>query len=90
MVKRKKEAYKRWQKTRSQEDLAAYKSCKRIAKATVAKAKNTEMDALYEKMEGRNAEKFVFGLAKTRHRATQTIRMVKFVKSTDGVPEEAS
>ena len=56
----------------------------RLAKAAVAKAKNTEMDALYEKLEGREGDKFVFRLAKARHRAAQDIRVVKTVKSING------
>ncbi|VDP37154.1 unnamed protein product [Heligmosomoides polygyrus] len=47
-VKRKKEAYKLWQKTRAPEHLTAYRKLKRLAKAAVAKAKSAEMDALYE------------------------------------------
>ncbi|XGW07164.1 hypothetical protein V3C99_017013, partial [Haemonchus contortus] len=57
VVREKKLAYKRWQKTRALEDLAAYKTSKRLAKAAVAKAKNIEMDALYEKLDSREGEK---------------------------------
>ncbi|XGW26716.1 hypothetical protein V3C99_007370 [Haemonchus contortus] len=56
VVREKKLAYKRWQKTRALEDLAAYKTSKRLAKAAVAKAKNIEMDALYEKLDSREGE----------------------------------
>ncbi|XGW22799.1 hypothetical protein V3C99_005206, partial [Haemonchus contortus] len=84
VVREKKLAYKRWQKTRALEDLAAYKTSKRLAKAAVAKAKNIEMDALYEKLDSREGEKFVFRLAKARHRATQDIRVVKAVRNSEG------
>nr|CDJ81160.1 endonuclease-reverse transcriptase [Haemonchus contortus] len=64
VVRERKLAYKRWQKARALEDLAAYKTSKRLAKAAVAKAKNMEADALYEKLDSREGEKFVFRLAK--------------------------
>ncbi|VDP55815.1 unnamed protein product [Heligmosomoides polygyrus] len=83
-VRRKKEAYKLWQKTRAPEHLAAYRKLKRLAKTTVAKAKNAEMDALYEKLDGPEGEKFAIRLAKARHRASLDIRVVKIVKSADG------
>nr|CDJ97133.1 endonuclease-reverse transcriptase HmRTE-e01 [Haemonchus contortus] len=84
VVRQKKSAYKRWQKTRAPEDLAAYRTSKRLAKAAVAKAKNTEMDALYEKLDSREGEKFVFRLAKARHRATRDIGVVKSVRNSEG------
>uniref|UniRef100_A0A183GWI8 Reverse transcriptase domain-containing protein n=1 Tax=Heligmosomoides polygyrus TaxID=6339 RepID=A0A183GWI8_HELPZ len=83
-VKRKKEAYKLWQKTRAPEHLTAYRKLKRLAKTAVAKAKNAEMDALYEKLDGPEGEKFAIRLAKARHRASLDIRIVKTVKSADG------
>uniref|UniRef100_A0A7I4XVU9 Transposase n=1 Tax=Haemonchus contortus TaxID=6289 RepID=A0A7I4XVU9_HAECO len=51
-----------------------------------------EMDALYEKFDSREGEKFVFSLAKARHRATQDIGVVKSVRNSEGAtlrkPEE--
>ncbi|XGW22691.1 hypothetical protein V3C99_005138 [Haemonchus contortus] len=82
VVREKKSAYKHWQKTRVPEDLAAYRISKRLAKAAVAKAKNTKMDALYQKLDSREGEKFVFCLAKARHRATQDIGVVKSVRNS--------
>ncbi|EYC07327.1 hypothetical protein Y032_0071g596 [Ancylostoma ceylanicum] len=38
------------------------------AKAAVAKAKNAALDKLYKKLDTSQAEKFVFRLAKARHR----------------------
>nr|CDJ88558.1 endonuclease-reverse transcriptase HmRTE-e01 [Haemonchus contortus] len=84
VVRQKKSAYKRWQKTRAPEDLAAYRTSKRLAKAAVTKAKNTEMDALYEKLDSREGEKFVFRLAKACHRATRDIGIVKSVRNSEG------
>ncbi|VDO74720.1 unnamed protein product [Heligmosomoides polygyrus] len=88
-VKRKKEAYKLWQKTRAPEHLTAYGKLKRLATA-VAKAKNAEMDAVYEKLDGPEGAKFAIRLAKAHHRASldirrpTKIRVVKTVKSADG------
>ncbi|XGW09914.1 hypothetical protein V3C99_011856 [Haemonchus contortus] len=53
VVKQKRSAYKRWQRTRTPEDLIAYRASKRLAKAAVAEAKNTELDASYEKLDSR-------------------------------------
>ncbi|VDO74381.1 unnamed protein product [Haemonchus placei] len=79
----KKSAYKNWQRTRAPEVRAAYISSKRLAKAAVTKAKNTEMDALHGKLVSREGEKFVFRLAEARHRATQGIGVVKPVRKRD-------
>ncbi|VDO98383.1 unnamed protein product [Heligmosomoides polygyrus] len=84
-VKRKKEAYKLWQKTRAPEHLTAYWKLKRLAKTAVAKAKNTEMDALYEKLDGPEGEKFAIRLAKARHRASLDIRVKE--KDSSGTAE---
>ncbi|XGW05889.1 hypothetical protein V3C99_016337 [Haemonchus contortus] len=81
---KKKSACKRWQRTRAPEDLSAYRTSMRLAKAAVAKAKNTEMNALYEKLDSREGEKFVFRLAKARHRAIQDIGVVKSVRNSEG------
>ncbi|VDO90192.1 unnamed protein product [Heligmosomoides polygyrus] len=83
-VKRKKEAYKLWQKTRAPEHLTAYRKLKRLAKTAVAKAENAEMDAPCKKLDGQEGEKFAIRLAKARHRACLDIRVVKTVKSADG------
>ncbi|EYC10573.1 hypothetical protein Y032_0054g2440 [Ancylostoma ceylanicum] len=45
-----------------------YRSKKKAAKAAVAQAKNAALDELYKKMDSSQAEKFVFRLAKARHR----------------------
>ncbi|VDO21097.1 unnamed protein product [Haemonchus placei] len=42
------------------------------------------MDALYEKLDSREGEKFVFRLAKASHRATQDIGVVKSVRNSEG------
>ncbi|VDO91282.1 unnamed protein product [Heligmosomoides polygyrus] len=57
---------------------------KRLAKSAVAKAINAEVDAVYEKLDGPEGEKFAIRLAKARHRASLDIRVVKTVKSAEG------
>ncbi|EPB73251.1 hypothetical protein ANCCEY_07676 [Ancylostoma ceylanicum] len=42
------------------------------------------MDCLYEKLEGPDADKHVFRLARARHRATMDIAEVRCVKDGDG------
>ncbi|VDO89556.1 unnamed protein product [Heligmosomoides polygyrus] len=78
-VRNKKEAYKQWQKTRAPEHLTVYSKLKRLAKTAVTKAKNAEMDALYEKLDEPQEEKFAIRLAKAQHRACVDIRVVKTV-----------
>ncbi|XGW34123.1 hypothetical protein V3C99_018149, partial [Haemonchus contortus] len=43
-----------------------------------------EMDVLYEKLDSREGEKFVFRLVKARHRATQDNGVVKSVRNREG------
>ncbi|VDP17149.1 unnamed protein product [Heligmosomoides polygyrus] len=83
-VREKKEAYRQWQKTRAPEHLTAYRKLKRLAKTAIAKAKSAEMDALHEKLDEPQKEKFAIRLGKARHRACVDIRVVKTVKSADG------
>ncbi|XGW28385.1 hypothetical protein V3C99_008284 [Haemonchus contortus] len=82
VLRQEKSVYKRWQKTH-REDRGAHRTSKRLAKAAVAKAKNAEMDSLYEKLDGREKEEFLIRLAKARHRATKYTAVVKFVKNTE-------
>ncbi|VDL84113.1 unnamed protein product [Nippostrongylus brasiliensis] len=72
------------EKSRSSQDLTIYKKYKRFIKAAAAKAKNAEMDGLYEKLEEPHAEKFALRLAKARHRAGLDVRVVKTVKNAKG------
>ncbi|XGW23143.1 hypothetical protein V3C99_005413 [Haemonchus contortus] len=55
-----------------------------LAKAALAKAKNTETDAPYEKLDSKEGEKFVFRVAKARHRATQNTGVMKSVRNSEG------
>ncbi|XGW34800.1 hypothetical protein V3C99_018654 [Haemonchus contortus] len=64
--------------------LKTIKDIKSLAKTAVAKAKNTESDALYEKLYSREGEKFVFRLVKARHPATQDVGVVKSVRNSEG------
>ncbi|EYC46334.1 hypothetical protein Y032_0401g787 [Ancylostoma ceylanicum] len=84
IVKAKKNAYKAWQNTKSLSALSEYKLRKREAKAAVARAKNAAMDDLYDKLESSQAEKYVYRLAKARHRASLDVTEVRAVKSEEG------
>ncbi|VDL70218.1 unnamed protein product [Nippostrongylus brasiliensis] len=89
-VREKKNAFKKWQTSRSPEDLAKYRENKRRAKAAVSQAKNAEMDSLYEKLEQPQAEKFAIRLAKARHRAGLDVRVARAVKNAEGTVLRAS
>uniref|UniRef100_W6NDF2 Endonuclease-reverse transcriptase HmRTE-e01 n=1 Tax=Haemonchus contortus TaxID=6289 RepID=W6NDF2_HAECO len=85
VMRQKKVVYKHWQRTRASEGLAAHGSSKKLAKAIVGKAKDTEMDALYEKLHVRKGDQLVFRSAKVRQPATQYISAIKAVEDSDGV-----
>ncbi|EYC31707.1 hypothetical protein Y032_0003g1195 [Ancylostoma ceylanicum] len=64
--------------------LTEYKIKKKEAKAEVARAKNATMDELYKKLNNSHAEKYVFRLARARHRASLDLSGVRAVKCEDG------
>lgn len=66
----KKEADRVWQKARTSEHITAYRKLKRPTKVAVAKAENGEMDALYEKLDTSQREKFAIRLSSAQLRAS--------------------
>ncbi|EYC32478.1 hypothetical protein Y032_0003g1601 [Ancylostoma ceylanicum] len=85
VVKAKKNAYKVWQDTKSLAASNDYKSKMKAAKAAVAKAENAALDELYKKLDTSQAEKFVFRLAKARHKNSLDVTEVRTVKSGNGI-----
>ena len=67
---------KNWQQTKTQEDHAEYNTAKKEAKKTVAMARATAVENLYERLETREGEKAilfsaVYRLARTRDHMTK-------------------
>ncbi|VDO62877.1 unnamed protein product [Heligmosomoides polygyrus] len=70
---KKKNVYKNWQKMSAPEHFTAYTKLRKLAKAAVSKAKDAEMDAQHEKLDGPQGDKFAIRLGKAWHRASADI-----------------
>ena len=61
-----------------------YKEAKRAAKKAVAEAKDQAFEALYQKLETKEGEKYIYKLAKARSRQKKDLGTVKFIKDEGG------
>ncbi|XP_067135012.1 uncharacterized protein [Centruroides vittatus] len=84
VVQVKKEAKRKWDRSRTEEDRFAYKTAKREAKRVVAQAKAGAYANLYEELDTREGQKKIYRLAKIRNRATKDISHVRQIKDTTG------
>ena len=82
-VKDKKEAFKRWKKTREEEDRVIYTNLNKISKTEVAKAKDIAYEQLYKDIEEKGP-KIIYKLAETRQRRAKDIDRLTFVKDKEG------
>ncbi|XP_067145134.1 uncharacterized protein [Centruroides vittatus] len=80
----KKEAKRKWDRSRTEEDRFAYKTAKREAKRVVAQAKAGAYANLYEELDTREGQKKIYRLAKIRDRATKDISHIRQIKDTTG------
>lgn len=86
VIKKKKEAFKAWQKDRQEEDLReTYKEAKRDAKRTVAKARDEAFREWYEKMNTKEGEKMIYRVAKQRAKTRKDVGEVAVIKDKEGV-----
>ena len=69
-VKEKRDSFKKWQSSRTTEDLADYKENKMNAKKAVTTAKDAGYEELYTKLDSREGQDMIYKLAKTRYRRT--------------------
>ena len=83
-VKKKKEAEKLWERTQQEEDERAFRERNKEAKRAVAQARAQEYQEIYDSLDTREGQKKIFGLAKSRNRATKDITKVKQIKRADG------
>ena len=72
-AKAKEEAFKAYQKDKSEEQHCAYKEANNAAKRAVAIAKEEAYDELYTKLDTREGAKIIYKLAKSRDRRSRYI-----------------
>ena len=82
-VKNKKEAFKDWKRTRSDEDKETMKRLNKISKEECAIAKETGYEDLYKDLE-ENGPKKIYNLARTRQRRSKDIDRIVFIKDEQG------
>ena len=69
-VKEKRYSFKKWQSSRTTEDLADYRENKTDAKKAVTTAKDAGYQELYTRLDSREGQDMIYKLAKTRYRRT--------------------
>ncbi|KAJ2943370.1 hypothetical protein O0L34_g12180 [Tuta absoluta] len=83
-LKIKKEAFKVWQTTGTDEDRDKYRAEKRNARKAVAIARHRATGDLYSALESREGQKEIYKISKTRSKASQDPVKTRVVKGTDG------
>ncbi|XP_064097619.1 ribonuclease Y-like [Macrobrachium nipponense] len=82
-TKQKKEAKKRWEGTQVEEDWMAYKEANKLAKKTVATAKDRAYDQLYKELDTKERQGKIFKLARMRNKSTKDITHIGQIKDKD-------
>ena len=80
----KEEAFKAYQKDKSEKQHCAYKEPNKAAKRAVAMAKGEAYEKLYTKLDTREGAKLIYKLAKSRDRRSRDISDIAYVKDEDG------
>ena len=83
-LRRKKDAFTKWQMQGGNELKDAYKNTKREAKAAVAKAKNEAYKEWYDKMGTEEGERVIYKVAKQRARSRRDIGEVNVIEDQIG------
>ena len=83
-TKAKEEAFKAYQKDKSEEQHCAYKEANKAAKRAVAMAKEEAYKELYTKLDTREGAKIIYKLAKSRDRRSRDISDIAYVKDEHG------
>ena len=76
-IKKKKEAFKNWQREGTDQLKEVYKEKKKEAKRAVAKAKEEGYKEWYENLDSREGEKTIYMIAKQRAEAKRDIKVIK-------------
>ncbi|XP_064121569.1 uncharacterized protein LOC135226021 [Macrobrachium nipponense] len=82
-TKQKREAKKRWEGTQMEEDWMAYREANKLAKKTVAIAKDRAYDQLYKELDTKEGQGKIFKLAHMRNN-TKDIKHIGQIKDKDG------
>ncbi|XP_064089186.1 uncharacterized protein LOC135203382 [Macrobrachium nipponense] len=83
-TKQKREAKKRWDGTQMEEDRIAQKEANKLAKKTVAIAKDRAYDQLYKELDNKEGQGKIFKLAQMRNKSTKEITHIRQIKDKDG------
>ncbi|XP_064116697.1 uncharacterized protein LOC135222539 [Macrobrachium nipponense] len=83
-TKQRREAKKRWDGTQMEEDWMAYKEANKLAKKTVAIAKDIAYDQLYKELDTKEGQGKIFKLAHMRNKNTKGITHIRQIKDKDG------
>ncbi|XP_064095658.1 uncharacterized protein LOC135207762 [Macrobrachium nipponense] len=79
-TKQKREAKKRWEGTQMEEDWMAYKEANKLAKKTVAIAKDRAYDQLYKELDTQEGQGKILKLAHMRNKNTKDITHIRQIK----------
>ncbi|XP_047996374.1 uncharacterized protein LOC125234208 [Leguminivora glycinivorella] len=84
IIKAKRDAFHKWQRSEMEKDRLEYKSMKSLAKTTVAQARAISRQDFYDKLENAPNENTIFKIAKQRHRSTLDTKFNKYIKDQHG------
>jgi exonuclease III len=79
-LKTKKDLFKTWQESESEEDLMKYKDAKKLAKKIVAQTRANSREGFYAKLEDVQTDSEIFKIAKKKHLSTQDVKRNKYIK----------
>ncbi|XP_056134022.1 uncharacterized protein LOC130110842 [Lampris incognitus] len=83
-IQRKRLAKKKWDSQRDEESRWEYKAMQRKVKREVVKAKEKVYGELYDRLDTKEGEKDLYGLAKQRDRAAKDVQQVRAIKDRNG------
>ena len=83
-IKRKREAGISYKSNETAESKRAWKTAKKEAKRTVARARAEGMNEMYEKIESPDGQKMIYNIAKSRNRATKDLTHIKQIRDKNG------
>ncbi|KAJ8708279.1 hypothetical protein PYW07_010404 [Mythimna separata] len=83
-VKEKKDLFKTWQRSSSNEDLERYRVAKKAAKREVARARAQHDENFYSRLEKAKDDRELFRTARLRFTNSMDVRSTKYIKNKDG------
>ena len=84
VLKQKKLAFKKWQKSKLEGDKDEYKLKRREAKMIVAIARKQSTEELYDELETKEGEKRIYRIAKARQREREKTGNIDIIKDKEG------